>query len=428
MRAVRGRREILRHGLCPDDPGCRPVAKLLPRRHSPPKILPFHVPDGRNPRRVNLVLAFVCHAIAPSRYLNLAFTPSLSFMLHRTMTIPRLAAVARFDPSNLFRPASIAVVGLESEASAKMLANLAVGGYKGEIHTLHTISQLPDGVSLTLLALPNDQIGGAMAVMAARNCFAAIIPGEADNIREHATRTGVRALGPHSFGLAVPKLGINATLSHIQPPPGRLALVSQSSSFSRAVIDWAEPNGVGFSHIVGVGDNHDIGFGLVLDWLSRDAGHRRHPAGRPAHQEPPPVPVRRSRRREAAPSGGDPRRPSHDEPGRRGGSRVRGRVAPRRSAVVNRLEDLLAAAETLSRASPVRCDNLAIVSTAIGPGAPCGDAVLRAGLRSVRDQTITRVPADLAPTAFGLAARPGVGGVLVIHAPTGPATTPSSPA
>ena len=92
------------------------------------------------------------------------------------MTIPRLASVARFDPSNLFRPTSIAVVGLESEASAKMLANLAVGGYKGQIHTLHAISQLPDNINLTLLALPNDQIGDAMTVMAARNCFARSSP------------------------------------------------------------------------------------------------------------------------------------------------------------------------------------------------------------------------------------------------------------
>jgi acetyltransferase len=343
-------------------------------------------------------------------------------MLHRTMTIPRLAAVARFDPANLFRPASIAVVGLESEASAKMLANLAVGGYKGEIHTLHSISQLPEGINLTLLALPDDQIGPAMAVMAARNCFAAIIPGEAENIREHATRTGVRALGPHSFGLAVPKLGINATRSHIQPPPGRLALVSQSSAISRAVIDWAEPNGVGFSHIVGVGNNHDIGYGMVLDWLSRDPdtgailldvrrikNHRLFlSAARAAAKLRPVVAIRAGLRMMNADGGAD----------------LAFEAALRRAGVlcVNRLEDLLAAAETLSRARPVRCDNLAIVSTAIGPGRLARDAVLRAGLDLCDDQTISEhVPAgELAPTAFRLAARPDVGGVLVMHAPTGP--------
>ena len=48
--------------------------------------------------------------------------------------------------------------------------------------------------------------------------------------------------------------------------------MSQSAALCRSVLDWAEPNGVGFSHIVGVGGNADIGFGLVLDWLSRDPG------------------------------------------------------------------------------------------------------------------------------------------------------------
>ena len=33
-----------------------------------------------------------------------------------------------------------------------------------------------------------------------------------------------------------------------------------------------EPNGVGFSHIIGIGGNGDIGFGIVLDWLARDPG------------------------------------------------------------------------------------------------------------------------------------------------------------
>nr|WP_294560241.1 bifunctional acetate--CoA ligase family protein/GNAT family N-acetyltransferase [uncultured Rhodopila sp.] len=337
------------------------------------------------------------------------------------MTIPRLAAVARFDPANLFRPASIAVVGLDSEASAKTLANLAVGGFKGEIHTLHSIAQLPQGISLALLALPADQIGEAMTVMAARGCFAAIIPGEADNLREHATRTGVRALGPHSFGLAVPKLGLNATRSHIQPPPGRLALVSQSSAISRAVIDWAEPNGVGFSHIVGVGNNHDIGYGMVLDWLSRDAdtgailldvrrikNHRLFlSAARAAAKLRPVVAIRAGLRMMNADGAAD----------------LAFEAALRRAGVlcVNRLEDLLAAAETLSRARPVRCDNLAIVSTAIGPGRLARDAVLRAGLDLCDDQTISEhVPAEeLAPTAFRLAARPDVGGVLVMHAPSG---------
>jgi acetyltransferase len=343
-------------------------------------------------------------------------------MLHRVMTVPRLTSSRRFDPANLFRPASIAVIGLDSEASAKTLANLAVGGFKGEIHTVSDASQLPENIDLSLLALAPDKIGATMTVLASKGCFSAIVPGAADDLRAHANRTGVRVLGPHSFGLAVPKLGLNATRSHIQPASGRLALVSQSSALSRAVIDWAEPNGVGFSHIVGVGNNHDIGYGMVLDWLSRDPGtgailldirhiknHRVFLSAARAAAKLRPVVAIRAGLRTLNPDGT---------------ADLAFEAALRRAGVlcVNRLEDLLAAAETLSRAKPIRSDALAIVSTSIGPGLLARDAVLRAGLALCADDTISEhVPlAELASTTFGLAARPDIGGVLVIHAPSGP--------
>ena len=50
-----------------------------------------------------------------------------------------------------------------------------------------------------------------MTALAASGCFAAIVPGPADDLAAHAARTGVRALGPHSFGIAVPRLNLNAT-------------------------------------------------------------------------------------------------------------------------------------------------------------------------------------------------------------------------
>jgi acetyltransferase len=354
--------------------------------------------------------------------LKLAFALCQLLMLHRTMTLPRLTSGRRFDPANLFRPASIAVIGLEAEASVKTLANLAVGGFKGPVHQLRDVSELPEGVDLCVLSLPPEAIGAAMTTMAERACFAAIIPGPADDLRAHAMRTGVRALGPYSFGLCVPKLGLNATRSHIPPQAGKVALVTQSAAISRAVIDWAEPNGVGFSHIVGVGNNHDIGYGMVLDWLSRDPGtgailldirriknHRLFlSAARAAARLRPVVAIRAGTRTENP----------------EGASDMALEAALRRAGVlcVNRLEDLLAAAETLSRARPVRTDTLAIVSSAIGPGRLASDAVLRAGLALCPNETISEhVPGhELASTAFGPAASGTVGGVLVVHAPTGP--------
>jgi acetyltransferase len=336
------------------------------------------------------------------------------------MTVPRFNSAGRFDPAALFRPTSIAVVGAETDAGAQIVANLAMGGFKGDVHTGSLRAGLPKDVSLAVLALPPDQIGAAMTALAEANCFAAIVPGPADQLREHAARTGVRVMGPHSFGLAVPRLNLNATRSHIQPPPGRLALISQSSALCRTVIDWAGPNGVGFSHIVGLGANADIGFGMTLDWLSRDPNtgailldirrikdHRLFlSAARAAAKLRPVVAIRAGLR-------------LLDEDG---AADLSFEAALRRAGVlcVKRLEDLLAAAEILSRARPARCDTLAIVSNAIGPGRLAADSVLRDGLHLRPHEKLTHVAsADLAATAFGLAAQAEIGGVLIVHSPLG---------
>jgi len=335
------------------------------------------------------------------------------------MTIPRFNPAGRFDPASLFRPDSITVLGADTPAGAQILANLAMGGFKGAVHTL-----IVEATSLTVLALPPDQIGAAMTRLAEANCFAAIIPGPADDLAAHVARTGVRVLGPHSFGIANPRLNLNASRSHIPLPAGRLALISQSSALSRAVIDWAGPNGVGFSHVVGLGANQDLGFGMALDWLSRDANtgailldirriknHRLFlSAARAAAKLRPVVAIRAGLR-------------LLDEDG---SAALSFEAALRRAGVlcVERLEDLLAAAETLSRAKPARGDTLAIVSNAIGPGRLAADSVLRDGLNLVTDDVpdhgiLHVASAELASAAFTLAARPGVGGVLVVHAPAG---------
>ncbi len=357
-------------------------------------------------------------------------------MPHCTMIIPRFNPAGRFDPATLFHPASVAVIGAETEAGGQIAANIAAGGFKGDMHT-----GLVENTALAVLAVAADQVGAAMTALAKAHCFAAIVPGSADDLAAHAARTGVRVLGPHAFGLAVPALHLNATRSHLPPPPGRLALISQSAALSRTIIDWAGPNGVGFSHIVGLGANADIGFGMTLDWLSRDPStgailldirrvenHRQFLSAASAAARLRPVVAIRAGVRLLDPDGA---------------AELSFEAALRRAGVlyVKRLEDLLAAAETLccarpasarpararpARARPARsgCWNeaLAIVSNAIGPGRLAADSALRLGLNLRSGETFTQVAStDLAETAFSLARRPDVGGVLVVHAPEGQA-------
>jgi acetyltransferase len=373
---------------------------------------------------IRIPLMFACYATAHDVELQLAPKTRSHLMLRCTMTVPRLNTSGRFDPACLFRPSSVAVIGADTEAGGQIVANLGLGGYKGAVQVMRDASQLEGTPQLAVLAVAADQVGPSMTLLAAHNCFAAIVTGAADDLAAHAARTGVRVLGPHSFGIAVPALKLNASRSHIAPPAGRLGLISQSSALTRAVIDWAGPNGVGFSHVVGLGGNADIGFSVTLDWLSRDGGtgailldirriknHRLFLSGaRAAAKLRPVVAIRAGLR-------------LLDEDG---AADLRFEAALRRAGVlsVRRLEDLLAAAETLSRARPARCDTLAIVSNAIGPGRLAADSVLREGMclipDDVPDHGVVHVDsADLARTAFELAARPKIGGVLVVHAPFG---------
>lgn len=336
------------------------------------------------------------------------------------MTVPRLNTLGRFDPARLFHPASIAVLGAETDAGAQILANVVLGGFKGEVRT-----DLTPNVHLAILALPEERIGQAMTDLAAAGCFAAIVPGPCHDLAAHSARTGVRVLGPHAFGLAIPSLALNATRAHIPPPAGRLAMISQSAALTRTVIDWAEPNGVGFSYIVGIGANAGIGFSLTLDWLSRDSrtgailldirrikNHRQFlSAARAAARLRPVVAIRPGLRLLNGGTGAD----------------LSFEAALRRAGVlyVERLEDLLAAAETLSRAKPVRTDSLAIVTNALGPGRLAADSVVREGLRLPPAGLTLVETQDLPKTAFDLAAQPDIGGVLVVHAPIGAADDPA---
>ena len=346
------------------------------------------------------------------------------------MTVPRLAP-GRFALELLYRPKSLALIGADTQAGAQIIANAALAEFKGSIQSISHAVDIAASTDLAVLAVPSGAVIPAMETLAARGCYAAIVPGPADGIAEAARRTGVRVLGPHSFGIAVPGIGLNATRAHLPPPAGRLALVSQSAALCRAVIDWAGPNGVGFSHIVGIGGNADLGFGPALDWLSRDPGtgailldirrlkNRRVflSAARAAARLRPVVAIR---------AGG---RLIDDGAG---DAELAFEAALRRAGVlrVERLEDLLAAAETLSRVAPAARRGTGHRHQRHRPrphggrrGAARRTAPRRTGWRRSRHR-----PRAAGDTRTGWR-RPrrrsrrhrGVGGVLVVHAPTGAA-------
>ncbi|MGI3777069.1 MAG: GNAT family N-acetyltransferase [Janthinobacterium lividum] len=347
----------------------------------------------------------------------------------------------------LFRPRSVVLLGAATADGARLAANLA--GFRGRVlraDTPEAVAGLPEAADLALVATPAAEVAPALAALGRRGTTLALVtsamPGGHAALREAGLAAGVRAMGPNSFGLCVPAIGLNASLAHLPPRAGRVALVSQSASLCRAVLDWSGPNGVGFSHIVGVGNNAGLGLGfaVTLDWLSRDPGtgailldmRRLHDrrgfisAARAASRLRPVVAIRPGGR-------------LLDEDG---AAEAVFEAALRRAGIlcVRRYEDLLAAAETLTRARPARHDTLAIVTGSISLGRLTADAALGSGialhrlgepaaaaLRASLPVTIERgvlqlaadAPTRLADACAMVSAEPGLGGVLAVLAPTG---------
>ena len=367
-----------------------------------------------------------------------------------------LAPRSGFRSAALLRPASVVLVTAEPSAEAPILArNLAAGGFRGRLmavggapdgfEAFPAIADLPATPDLAVLCVPPDALEAAMSALVEKGCHAAVVPGPAPDLAALEQRTGMRAIGQGSFGIAVPAIGLNATLSHIPPAKGRLALVTQSSAIARAVLDWAAAEAVGFSHVVGIGGNQGYGFAGVLDWLARDPGtgailldirrikNRRMfiSAARAAARTRPVVAIRAGGRLADATGQAD----------------AVMEAALRRAGVlrVAGLEDLLSAAETLARvrvsSRPLAGagDRIAVVTNGIGLGNLASDAVLAGGgrLAAIGDEALAAVAIGLPegwtgrnPLALGpgsaprlgeaaamLAGLPDVDAVVALHAP-----------
>jgi acetyltransferase len=377
-------------------------------------------------------------------------------MLHRTMAkpLPTLGPRGALREEALYRPRHIVLVADPAVGAARLLArNLAEGGFKGRLSIVGMahpgfeaapgIAALDAAPDLAVLALPPEALEPAMAALATRGCHAAVVPGASPDLAAIARRTGVRALGQGSFGICVPAIGLNASLAHLAPRKGRLALLCQSSALARAVLDWAEAESVGFSHVIGIGGNADLGFAHALDWLSRDPGtgailldirrikDRRMfvSAARAAARTRPVVAIRAGGRLADATGTADA---------------VMGAVLRRAGVLrVSGLDDLLSAAETLARVklSPRGGpgDRIAICANATGLAHLAADAVLAGGARlaELPPEALAslamalppgwsgRNPVTLGPltgTTLGeaaamLAALPEVDTVVALHAP-----------
>lgn len=199
----------------------------------------------------------------------------------------------------MLRPASVAIVGASDTPGSigQVLArNLLDGGFRGPVWLVNPnhasvggvaavadVGALPQAVDLAVIAAPAASVPAIIRQCGARGVRGAVIVsagfregGEAGAALERellaeARSHGLRLLGPNSFGLVRPEIGLNAACDATMPLRGRLALVSQSSALCAATLDWARSRHVGFSAVISTGVEADVSCADILDFLVRDA-------------------------------------------------------------------------------------------------------------------------------------------------------------
>jgi acyl-CoA synthetase (NDP forming) len=199
----------------------------------------------------------------------------------------------------LFAPRAVALVGASGDASkntARPQRYLTKHGYAGKVFPVNPSRNEVLGVSCYRSVADVPPVDHAFIMVedvegALEDCGRRKVPlasvysdGFADRGAEGAQRQarlvararelGVRLLGPNSMGVVnltgrVP-LTVNAVLEMEAPPLGATSLVSQSGTMLGTVLSRGAARGLGFSKLVSVGNEADLGVGEIVGLLADD--------------------------------------------------------------------------------------------------------------------------------------------------------------
>ena len=202
----------------------------------------------------------------------------------------------------LFAPKTVALIGASGDAkknTSRPQRFLRKHGYTGRIIPVNpgrteifgepaypNLQSFPDPIDHAFIMVPADAVAAALEQCAAKRVPVATIysdgfaeTGEAGRRKQEqalaiARAGGVRVLGPNCIGVLSLKpalaLSVNAVLEMDNIKHGPFALVSQSGSMLGGLLSRGLGRGAGFSKLISVGNEADIGVGELADMLVDD--------------------------------------------------------------------------------------------------------------------------------------------------------------
>lgn len=338
----------------------------------------------------------------------------------------------------IFRPKSVALIGASTRprsVGAVTAKNLRSAGFDGQImlvNAKHTevaglaafadIASLPLAPDLAVICTPAPTVPGLIAELGARGTKAAIVI--TAGFREAGNAAGLaleqamldaakpylmRIIGPNCLGVVSTPSKLNASFAQLMPKKGGVAFVAQSGAMVTTVLDWADGRGIGFSHLVSLGDMSDVDFGDMLDYLATDndtgaillyieaitQARKFMSAARAAARLKPVIAIKAGRQAAAAKAAA-----SHT--GALAGMDAVYDAAFERAGIVRAydLDEIFDAVETLSVNPSVKGDRLTIVTNGGGAGVLATDALISQGgvMATIPARTIENLNAVLPAT------------------------------
>jgi acetyl coenzyme A synthetase (ADP forming)-like protein len=207
-----------------------------------------------------------------------------------------LAVTASLRP--FFEPKSVAVIGASRRRGSiggELFRNVLAADFTGAAYPVNrdgepvggvpaykSVTDVPEVVDLAVVCLPGPLVldaaeaalaSGVKALCVISSGFAEVgAEGRErqerllDLVRAH----GGRLVGPNCLGIAVPRLGLNATFGPRPLPPGPIGFSSQSGALGLALLEKASERGLGFSSFVSIGNKADVSSNDLLEWWEDD--------------------------------------------------------------------------------------------------------------------------------------------------------------
>jgi acetate---CoA ligase (ADP-forming) len=242
---------------------------------------------------------FKIHEKVDHGYVHLSFSVlPTEASVARSEWLDRLFTTASLRP--LFRPGAVAVVGASRDPTSigyRLLEALIMNRFQGPVYPVNpkawvvgsiraypSVRELPEPVDLAVIAVPRDAVLPVVDDCAERGVKALVVitAGFAEvsaegrelqqRLVEKVRGYGMRMVGPNCLGLlnTDPQVQLNASFSPVFPPPGRIAMSSQSGALGLAILALARRLQLGLSTFVSVGNKADVSGNDLLQYWEED--------------------------------------------------------------------------------------------------------------------------------------------------------------